>query len=492
MATLPANRAEAAKLGYQYIGTLQGKDEAIRTYGSSRVKNIGGNYYVIPKGLTTPTPTTPIPVSKMTPYDELSKILGRKVAPNTVSSDIAGLLALQGSATPESQAYDQLTGKLTSLQGQLSGQATDLQNELNTQGVTQAYQQVKELTLKAAQLQGELGKFDAETTAQVSNLENQPISTGIISGQQAQLQKQRDLTRIGKASELSATIALNQAYQGNATLGSQLAQQAVDMKYQPILNEIETTRSQISIAGDKMSREDSKRAKIIDQLLNIKQQAVEDERANKKQVQAIAIELAGSGAPTSVVNQVRNANNPVDAARIAGQWTKANTPVAGGGGGRTTTTDANGNPVVKLSPAQATEVAEGNTLIDLANQALTLGEKTKWNGVGGFWKGSASDFLSKTFGAGSDDARSLRNLVGNIKATIAKARGGTSFTANEEKLLNSYTPNINESSKNIKNKLNNLISFIKTKNANISSSAAGTQSTASTGDLNSYLKSLGL
>lgn len=283
MATLPANRTEAAKLGYQYIGTLQGKDAAIKQYGSSRVKNIGGNYYVVPKGLTTPTPTTPIPVNKMTPYDELSKILGRTVKPNTVSSDIAGLLALQGSSTPESQAYDQLTGKLTSLQGQLNGQGTDLQNELNTQGVTAAYQQVKELTLKAAQLQGELGKFDADTTAQVSSLEGQPIPTGVISGQQAQLQKQRDLTRIGKASELSATIALNQAYQGNASLGAQLAQQAVDMKYQPILNEIETTKSQISIAGDKMSREDSKRAKIIDQLLSIKQAEIEDEKANKKQ-----------------------------------------------------------------------------------------------------------------------------------------------------------------------------------------------------------------
>lgn len=42
MATLPANRTEAAKLGYQYIGTLQGKDAAIKQYGSSRVKTLVG------------------------------------------------------------------------------------------------------------------------------------------------------------------------------------------------------------------------------------------------------------------------------------------------------------------------------------------------------------------------------------------------------------------------------------------------------------------
>lgn len=367
MATLPANRTEAAKLGYQYIGTLQGKDAAIKQYGSSRVKNIGGNYYVVPKGLTTPTPTTPIPVNKMTPYDELSKILGRTVKPNTVSSDIAGLLALQGSSTPESQAYDQLTGKLTSLQGQLNGQGTDLQNELNTQGVTAAYQQVKELTLKAAQLQGELGKFDADTTAQVSSLEGQPIPTGVISGQQAQLQKQRDLTRIGKASELSATIALNQAYQGNASLGAQLAQQAVDMKYQPILNEIETTKSQISIAGDKMSREDSKRAKIIDQLLSIKQAEIEDEKANKKQVQAIAIEAAGNGAPMSVINSIRNSSDPIKAAAMLRGYSNADISR------RKTATEETGTPGFLNAKVESDIRADSSALMDQVDAgAITI------------------------------------------------------------------------------------------------------------------------
>jgi hypothetical protein len=62
---------------------------------------------------------------------------------------------------------------------------------------------------------------------------------------------------------------------------------------------------------------------------------------------------------------------------------------------------------------------------------------------------------------------SVRALIGNIKGTIAKLRGGTSFTPNEEKLLNTYTPSINDSPTVAINKLNLLKDFIAQKNKDI-------------------------
>ena len=47
----------------------------------------------------------------------------------------------------------------------------------------------------------------------------------------------------------------------------------------------------------------------------------------------------------------------------------------------------------------------------------------------------------------------LRAFIGNLQATIAKERGGTSFTANEQALLEQYSPTINDSPQVIQSKL---------------------------------------
>ena len=47
----------------------------------------------------------------------------------------------------------------------------------------------------------------------------------------------------------------------------------------------------------------------------------------------------------------------------------------------------------------------------------------------------------------------LRSYIGDLQATIAKERGGTSFTANEQALLEQYTPTINNSPSVIQSKL---------------------------------------
>ena len=53
--------------------------------------------------------------------------------------------------------------------------------------------------------------------------------------------------------------------------------------------------------------------------------------------------------------------------------------------------------------------------------------------------------------------------LAQIKATIAKARAGTSFTPNEEKLLNKYSPSEGDSEQVLRTKLNGLRALFKTK-----------------------------
>lgn len=138
--------------------------------------------------------------------------------------------------------------------------------------------------------------------------------------------------------------------------------------------------------------------------------------------------------------------------------------------------DASGKPV-KLSSAQQGNVADWDTLSSLASQANTLGEQLGWSGTGGFGQGTVSQFLAKQGIAGTQEEEQLRNIISNIKGTLAKARGGTSFTPNEQKLLDSYTPGINDSPTVLKAKLASLQSFITTTKQNIYSAAGAVNST---------------
>lgn len=307
--------------GYEYLGTMDQVNNAVRQFGKDRVKNIAGDYFVIPKGLGVVDPNSPIPATGLSNSStELSNVLGANLGNNTIDSDIAGLLSLYGSSTKSRDEYDELTTQLTDATKSLGQQGTDLQAELDRQGVGAAYEQVKELNLKASQLQGEIGKFDAETEQVMSNVEDQSIPTGLIQGQQAQVQKQRDLTRLAKSAELSSTIALAQAYQGNAQLGMELASKAIDIKYQPILANIEALRTQIGFASERMNREDKVRSDIIGKLIDIKEREIDEQKAKESQVQELAIGIASMGAPLDVVRNVQKMTDVVEAAQAAGVW----------------------------------------------------------------------------------------------------------------------------------------------------------------------------
>lgn len=126
---------------------------------------------------------------------------------------------------------------------------------------------------------------------------------------------------------------------------------------------------------------------------------------------------------------------------------------------------------ITLSAAQQGNIADWNTLNDLASQTLNLGNQIGFSGVGGGYNGTIQQFMAKQFGQGTKEEETLRNLISNIQGTIAKARGGTSFTPNEQRLLDSYTPTINDSPMVIQSKLASLQSFIQTTTGNIYSAA---------------------
>ena len=113
------------------------------------------------------------------------------------------------------------------------------------------------------------------------------------------------------------------------------------------------------------------------------------------------------------------------------------------------------------------ELASIGTLTDMLTQIETVGKENNWKGIGGFGVGAFNDFMKKNVGRGPAGEQELRNTISNVLAEIAKLRGGTAFTAQEQQLLERYTPTINESAESVMGKVKSLKSFLATKQRNI-------------------------
>lgn len=120
----------------------------------------------------------------------------------------------------------------------------------------------------------------------------------------------------------------------------------------------------------------------------------------------------------------------------------------------------------KLSSAQQEDLATMATVRGQIGQLEAFNKDGQLEGVGAFGLGSLKSLLAQ-IGLSSEEGMSVRALMGNIKGTLAKLRGGTSFTVNEEKLLDTYTPSINDNPAVIVNKMALLKDFIDSKEQNL-------------------------
>lgn len=70
--------------------------------------------------------------------------------------------------------------------------------------------------------------------------------------------------------------------------------------------------------------------------------------------------------------------------------------------------------------------------------------------------GAKAQGVKEFFGKGDSETLDFNTTVSALKASIAKARAGTSFTPNEEKLLNRYSPSPGDTGQQLRSKLNAL------------------------------------
>lgn len=201
-----------------------------------------------------------------------------------------------------------LYNRLKDLYTQSTSKGTDLlaqQEKANVGGITK---QIEEQNLLVQQKANQYQK-----NIQMLSGQGRGITTGIISGQ-------TDRERRLAAADIGAETAILQAMQGNLTLAKQTAQDAIDLKYKPIEDEIAQKLKLLELNAPQMTAEEKKRADITAGILQEQQQQIADKKAVEANISNVLAEAAKNGATQDVLQKIKTSTNLNDAILSAGSF----------------------------------------------------------------------------------------------------------------------------------------------------------------------------
>lgn len=129
----------------------------------------------------------------------------------------------------------------------------------------------------------------------------------------------------------------------------------------------------------------------------------------------------------------------------------------------------------QLSAGQKGKQTDARVLLTQLDDIDTLGEETKWNGIGPLlqlnpMKSAAAQNLRKQLtGGGSDRDDALRIGISSIKADIAHEKYGSAFTETERKMLSNFAPDTNMAPAAARNRLKQMRRVIEYRLAELAS-----------------------
>lgn len=243
------------------------------------------------------------------------------VAPSAADSFINQLNLNE--QTNSQKAQESIIGKKLEALAGLTGESAAMSQELDNAGYTTKKAELNSINSAYLQKQAELNQSDLALAQGLQNIEDKPIALEFITGQQASVQRNAQLARAFKVSELNMLNARAQAVQGDIQLAKETAQLAVDTKYAPYKEMIRQYDATLEAIAPILSREE----KVLAQKQSIKSQfalkEIEQKQANDNAIQSTIMEAISAGAPKSLVDQASQAKTSLQAASILAGYSKA-------------------------------------------------------------------------------------------------------------------------------------------------------------------------
>lgn len=276
---------------------------------------------IVPVQSTAITPESLKPAAQVTvPVAPIAPVQTTPTAQTFTNEADRILQQSQVEDTEAQQLGNKLSERIFSSLQNLTGEQQALGEAQQAAGVGKFKQQLQDINSQILKKQAELQQDDVRLIQSVQNLEQQKIPMEFITGQQQSVQRDAQIARALKASEIGILNASALATQGNIQLAMETAQQAVDLKYAPYKEEIALYKSQLEALAPILSRDEKKQAREQELKANLALKDLEARQANDKAIQDLLINAANQGAPQSLIDEAKKSGSVVDAAVKLGRY----------------------------------------------------------------------------------------------------------------------------------------------------------------------------
>lgn len=256
---------------------------------------------------TTPVITVPPPVT--VPDTTYTSAINSVGASAQASQD--AIQAEQEAQAKLAQSQG-VSSDISKLESQLGGKAADTANLYSTAGgVNDAYKQLKDLNAQAIGLKNEASAIPIQT----------PLAyQGTAATQQTIASVNRDKLSQNALKALSlgqqAAIA-----QGNFDVAKSLADQQIEVKYSQMEADLKSKQTQLAALDKYVLTPAQEKAKsALERQYKLQDQEIADKKAQEKEMSSMFVNASSQGAPSSLVTKAQQAKNPMEAAKILGEY----------------------------------------------------------------------------------------------------------------------------------------------------------------------------
>lgn len=224
-------------------------------------------------------------------------------------------------ADTEAQKSSQnLSKAMLELIPSLQGQTQALGEAQAQVGLPAMRQNLQNINNQILQKQAELNQDEIRLAQSVQNIEDKPIAMEFITGQQQSVARNAQIARALKASEIGVLNATALGMQGNIALAEATAKQAVETKYAPYKEALDTYRLQLEALQPLLTADEKKQAREQEIKTTLAMNEVKKKEKDETDIANMIINASSQGAPQSVIVRAKTAKTPIEVASVLGMY----------------------------------------------------------------------------------------------------------------------------------------------------------------------------
>lgn len=232
----------------------------------------------------------------------------------------AFVTSLQSQIQPLQQASDIASTNVNTAQQDLITLQKQLEGKTAEQIQLENQQNIPQINTELVGLQSEAQRLTTEYLNAIRNREAQGGVAAVVGADQKRIQSQA-------ASDIGLINAQIQAKQGQLELARGTVDRAIAIKYEPLIQSIETKKLIYEMNKDSLSRADQKLLEAKNKEWNLQLDKYKKEQEDVKSMQDMIIDAQAQGAPSSVISSaqlvIKNGGTPAEVAVAIGKYSGA-------------------------------------------------------------------------------------------------------------------------------------------------------------------------